>query len=64
MQDYLHGAEDGDIRILMLNGEPIGAMRRIPAVNDVRSNVHAGGRVVKHKLTEQEKGCANILARN
>ncbi|WP_448246535.1 glutathione synthase [Thalassotalea agariperforans] len=55
LQDYLHGAEDGDIRILMLNGEPIGAMRRIPAVNDVRSNVHAGGRVVKHKLTEQEK---------
>jgi glutathione synthase len=38
----------------MLNGEPIGAMRRIPAENDMRSNVHAGGRVVKHTLTKQE----------
>lgn len=54
LQDYVEGAEQGDVRILMLNGEPIGAMRRIPAENDVRSNVHAGGRVVKHKLTPQE----------
>jgi glutathione synthase len=55
LQDYVEGAEDGDVRIMMLNGEPIGAMKRIPASGDVRSNVHAGGRVVKHKLTEQEK---------
>jgi glutathione synthase len=55
LQDYIQGAEHGDIRVLMLNGEPIGAMRRIPAANEVRSNVHAGGTVVKHKLTAQEK---------
>ena len=55
LQDYVHGAENGDIRILMLNGEPIGAMRRIPAPGDVRSNVHAGGTVVKHKLTKHEQ---------
>lgn len=55
LQDYVSGAEDGDVRILMLNGEPIGAMRRVPAKNDVRSNVHAGGGVVKHSLTKQEK---------
>ena len=55
LQDYVHGAEQGDVRILMLNGEPIGAMKRIPASNDVRSNVHAGGTVVKHRLTAQEK---------
>lgn len=30
-------------------------MKRVPAANDVRSNVHAGGTVVKHKLTAQEK---------
>ena len=39
----------------MLNGEPIGAMKRVPAQGDVRSNIHAGGTVVKHKLTAQEK---------
>ncbi|WP_371187583.1 glutathione synthase [Thalassotalea maritima] len=55
LQDYVEGAHEGDVRILMLNGEPIGAMKRIPAANDVRSNVHAGGAVVKHRLTAQEK---------
>ena len=45
LQEYVEGAENGDVRILMLNGEPIGAMRRIPDENDVRSNVHAGGLV-------------------
>ncbi|CAH0990056.1 Glutathione synthetase [Sinobacterium norvegicum] len=61
LQDYVPGAEQGDVRILMLNGEPIGAMRRIPADGDVRSNVHAGGRVVKHKLTEQERKLCRLI---
>jgi glutathione synthase len=61
LQEYVEGAEQGDIRILMLNGKAIGAMRRIPPADDVRSNVHAGGTVVKHQLTGQEKKlCAHI----
>lgn len=55
LQDYVPGAEEGDVRILMLNGEPIGAMKRVPAKNDIRSNVHAGGTAVKHKLSTHEK---------
>lgn len=55
LQDYIEGADQGDVRILMLNGEPIGAMRRVPAEGDVRSNIHAGGKEVKHALTKQEK---------
>jgi glutathione synthase len=55
LQDYVAGAEAGDVRILMLNGQPIGAMRRVPAPNDLRSNVHAGGSVVKHNLSKKEK---------
>ncbi|KMV31616.1 glutathione synthase [Photobacterium swingsii] len=54
LQDYIEGAEQGDVRIMMLNGEPIGAMRRVPAQGDVRSNIHAGGKEVKHVLTKQE----------
>ena len=54
LQDYIEGAEEGDVRIMMLNGEPIGAMRRVPASGDVRSNIHAGGKEVKHSLTKQE----------
>lgn len=55
LQDYVEGAEEGDVRIMMLNGEPIGAMRRVPAKEDIRSNIHAGGREVKHILTKEEK---------
>ena len=55
LQEYIKGAEKGDVRILLLNGLPIGAMKRIPGDKDHRSNVSAGGRVEKHKLTPEEK---------
>lgn len=61
LQEYVHGAENGDVRIMMLNGEPIGAMRRVPAAGDIRSNVHAGGSVVKHSLTPQEKNLCRAI---
>ncbi len=61
LQEYVEGADEGDVRILMLNGEPIGAMKRVPADGEVRSNIHAGGSVVKHVLTKQEKAlCKHI----
>lgn len=55
LQEYIEGAEKGDVRILILNGVPIGAMKRIPGEKDHRSNVTAGGTVAKHRLTQQEK---------
>ncbi len=55
LQEYIEGAEQGDVRILMLNGLPIGAMKRIPGERDHRSNITAGGRVEKHKLTSAER---------
>ena len=55
LQEYIKGADQGDVRVLLLNGVPIGAMRRIPGEKDHRSNVSAGGSVAKHKLTKQEK---------
>ena len=61
LQEYIEGADKGDIRILLLNGEPIGAMRRIPGEEDHRSNVSAGGSVAKHTLTRQERAlCKQI----
>lgn len=61
LQRYVEGAEDGDIRILLLNGEPIGAMRRRPADSDMRSNVSSGGSAERHVITKQEKAlCAHI----
>ncbi len=55
LQEYIEGADKGDVRVLLLNGIPIGAMKRIPGENDHRSNVSAGGTIAKHKLTLQEK---------
>lgn len=55
LQDYVEGAELGDVRVLMLNGEPIGALRRRPAKGDARSNISAGGSVEKYKLTAADK---------
>jgi len=61
LQEYIEGADKGDIRILILNGEPIGAMRRIPGSDDHRSNVSAGGSVAKHILSKEEKAlCKQI----
>ncbi|WP_430408308.1 glutathione synthase [Kordia sp.] len=61
LQDYIEGADQGDVRILLLNGEPIGAMRRIPGSDDHRSNVSAGGSIAKHTLTKEEKAlCKQI----
>lgn len=61
LQDYIKGADQGDVRILLLNGEPVGAMRRIPGSNDHRSNVSAGGSIAKHQLTKAEKAlCKQI----
>ena len=55
LQEYIDGAEDGDVRVLMLNGKPIGALRRRPAKGDGRSNISAGGSVEKYKLTKKDK---------
>lgn len=64
LQEYIEGAENGDVRVLMLNGEPIGAMKRVPAKDDHRSNVSAGGTVQKHNLTKEEKElCKTIGAK-
>lgn len=61
LQDYIEGADKGDVRILLLNGEPIGAMKRVPGNDDHRSNISAGGSVEKHTLTKEEKAlCKQI----
>ncbi len=56
VQEYLSEVKDnGDVRILLLNGEILGAMRRKPKAGDFRTNVHAGAHVFKHDITDEEK---------
>lgn len=54
LQEYIETKLKGDVRVIMLNGKPLGSMRRVPAGDDHRSNVHAGGHCVEHILDEKE----------
>ena len=43
IQKFLPEIKYGDKRIILINGEPIAALRRIPKNNEIRSNIHVGG---------------------
>ncbi|MDR6755068.1 glutathione synthase [Mycoplana sp. BE70] len=53
-QAYLPDVRKGDKRILLVDGEPVGAINRVPAEHDARSNMHAGGRPEATELTARE----------
>jgi glutathione synthase len=44
-QDFVPEVEKGDKRILLFDGDPVGAMLRVPTARDHRANMHAGGEV-------------------
>ena len=55
IQEYLKDVRDGDKRIILLNGEAVGAINRIPKSGESRSNMHVGGKPEKTELTERDK---------
>jgi glutathione synthase len=61
VQRYLKDVRKGDKRIILIDGEPVGAINRVPAEHDSRSNMHVGGRAEATDLTEREREiCARI----
>ncbi|MBE9004621.1 glutathione synthase [Fortiea sp. LEGE XX443] len=54
VQTYLPEAKEGDKRIILLNGEPIGALNRLSSGNDFRNNMAAGGTVAETEITTRE----------
>jgi glutathione synthase len=61
VQRYLPAVRQGDKRIVLIDGEPVGAVNRIPAAGEARANLHVGGRAVKAALTAREREiCAAI----
>ena len=61
IQRYEAAVRKGDKRIILIDGEPLGAVNRVPAAGDSRSNMHAGGRPEQTTLTAREKEiCARI----
>lgn len=61
VQKYLPDVVKGDKRVILVDGEPVGAINRVPAEGEVRSNMHVGGRPEKVELTERDlEICAAI----
>jgi glutathione synthase len=55
VQRYLKDVRKGDKRIILIDGEPVGAINRVPAEHDSRSNMHVGGRAEATELTARER---------
>lgn len=62
IQAYIPTANEGDKRIILLNGEPIGAVNRIATGQDFRANMAVGGRVAATEITEREREISAQLA--
>ena len=54
LQEYLPAVQQGDKRVLLLDGTILGAIRRVPAGHDIRANIHVGGSVEPTDLTATE----------
>jgi len=54
VQKYLPDVRNGDKRIILVDGEPAGAVNRVPQAGEARSNLHVGGQALKTELTERE----------
>ncbi len=60
-QRYLSDVRAGDKRIILIDGEPVGAINRVPGENEARSNIHVGGRAEAINITAREEEiCARI----
>ena len=54
-QRYLPEIRQGDKRIILIDGEPVGAVLRVPPAGEARANLHVGGRADKTTLTRDRK---------
>lgn len=54
IQKFLPEVRNGDKRIIIVDGKAIGAIKRIPAENEARANMHVGGTAVSCKLTKRD----------
>ncbi|MFK7744214.1 MAG: glutathione synthase [Roseobacter sp.] len=61
VQKFLPAVSKGDKRVILVDGEPVGAINRVPAAGETRSNMHVGGRPEKIGLSDRDlEICAAI----
>lgn len=62
VQEFLPAVVEGDKRILLLGGEILGAINRVPRSDDFRSNIHVGGSVEPCEVTDEERALVADIA--
>jgi len=61
VQRYVPSVRAGDKRIILIDGQAVGAVNRVPAAGEARSNLHVGGQATKSQLSARDKEiCAAI----
>jgi len=61
VQKFLPDVSAGDKRVILVDGDPVGAINRVPAQGETRSNMHVGGRPEKVELSDRDREiCARI----
>ena len=61
-QRYLPEIRQGDKRIIVLNGEPLGAVLRVPLEEETRGNIHVGGQCVRTDVTPRDREICEALS--
>ena len=61
VQRYVPAVRQGDKRIILVDGEPVGAVSRVPPAGEARANLHVGAKAIAAKLTQRDQDiCAAI----
>ena len=55
IQKFLSEVKNGDKRVILIDGKPVGAINRLPQKGEIRSNMHVGGIAIKTNLTVRDK---------
>ena len=63
-QEFIPEVSKGDKRIILLDGEILGAINRIPKKGEIRSNMHVGGKAAATKLTVDEINICKEISNN
>lgn len=61
VQRYVPEVRKGDKRIILVDGEPIGAINRVPASGEARSNMHVGGRAEPVELSPRDREICAVI---
>ncbi len=60
-QAFLPDVKNGDKRIILVDGNPVGAINRVPKAGETRSNMHVGGKAERAKLSQRDKEICSAI---